>query len=273
MCPNCRAFITTSDKICPYCEVAVGPKAAGQRTPSEIFGGLIPHAHFTTVVILLINLGLYVAMGIHASNSGNGGGFVDLDGRTMFDFGAKFGPAIRFGEWWRLLMAGFLHGGLLHIAMNSWVLYDLGARTEESFGTPRYLFFYFLTTITGFYASYWWRPDVVSVGSSAGIFGLIGAMIALGVRDRSIYGSAVRRLYTQWALYGLVMGFVFSYTDNAAHIGGLLGGFAIAYLAGTPGRNRSVELGWKFAAGIAVALTALAFGFMFRQLISGSGLQ
>jgi len=269
MCPQCRAFITTSDKVCPYCQMEVAPRAVDQRTPAQIMGGLIPHAHFTTVVILLINLGLYIAMGIHASASGNGGGFMDFDGRTIFDFGAKYGPALRFGEWWRLVTAGFLHGGLLHIAMNSWVLYDLGARTEESFGTPRYLVLYVLTTVTGFYASYLWKPDTISTGSSAGIFGLIGAMIALGLRDQSIYGAAIRRMYTQWAIYGLVLGFLFSYTDNAAHVGGLAGGFALAYIAGSPGRNRGVELGWKFAAGIAVAITALSFALMFRELIRG----
>ena len=76
--------------------------------------------------------------------------------------------------------------------MNSWVLFDLGAATEESYGTSRFLVFYFLSTITGFYASYLWNPAVPSVGSSAGIFGLLGAMIALGVRDKSSYGAAIR---------------------------------------------------------------------------------
>ena len=55
MCPNCRAFVTTSDKVCPYCEVPMGPRAIDRRNPGEILGGLIPHARFTTIMILLIN--------------------------------------------------------------------------------------------------------------------------------------------------------------------------------------------------------------------------
>ena len=270
MCPNCRAFITTSDRTCPYCEVQVGEKAIDRRAPADLLGGLIPHAHFTTVLILLINVGLYVAMALHGTRTGGSAGWTDFPGRTLFDFGAKFGPALREGEWWRLITAGFLHGGLLHIAMNSWVLFDLGARTEENYGTARFLVFYIASTITGFYGSYLWSPGSLSVGSSAGIFGLIGAMIALGVRDGSAYGSEVRRMYTQWAIYGLVMGFLFSYTDNAAHVGGIVGGFAIAYVAGTPRLQRPTEKIWWGVAAVALFATAGAFFAMFRHLMASN---
>src|SRR5437879_5065742 len=107
MCPNCRAFITTDDKTCPYCEVQVGPRAIERRNPAGALGGLIPYARFTTVVILLINTGLYVAMLLHSSRAGGGIG-LDLDGQTLFDFGAKARSAILAGQWWRLIPAGFL---------------------------------------------------------------------------------------------------------------------------------------------------------------------
>src|SRR5258707_2233498 len=199
MCPNCRAFITTDDKVCPYCEVQVGPKAIDRRSPADLAGGLIPHAHFTTILILLLNTGLYVATLVRTSSLTGGSMNTDPDGRVLLEFGAKFGFAIRQGEWWRLLTAGFLHGNLLHILMNSWVLFDLGAQVEENYGTSRYLLFYILSTITGFLASFYWSATL-SIGASAGIFGLIGAMIAMGLRDRSAYGSAVRGLYIRWAV-------------------------------------------------------------------------
>ena len=60
MCPNCRAFITTSDRTCPYCGQQVGPRAIDVRQPGAILGGLIPQAHFTTILILLINFGLFI---------------------------------------------------------------------------------------------------------------------------------------------------------------------------------------------------------------------
>jgi len=171
-----------------------------------------------------------------------------------------------------LLTAGFLHGGILHLLMNSWVLFDLGAATEESYGTNRYLVFYFVSTIAGFYASYLWNPVVPSVGSSAGIFGLLGAMIALGMRDKSSYGAAVRAHYLQWGIYAILLSALFPATDNAAHIGGVAGGFAIAYAAGTPRLTGAAEGIWRMGGAAAVALTALAFGFMFRWMMTAGRL-
>ncbi len=272
MCPNCRAFITTSDKTCPYCDFKVGPRAIERRAPADVFGGLIPHARFTTILILLINTGLYAAMAIHSLQSGGGGSVMNLDLYTLAEFGAKYGPLIRSGEWWRLITAGFLHGGILHILMNSWVLFDLGVQVEESYGTSRYLFIYVFTTITGFYASFLWSPTL-SIGSSAGIFGLIGAMIAMGVRERSAYGAAVRSLYMRWAVYGLLMGLLPLFAvDNAAHIGGLTGGFVVGFLAGTPRLTGPTEGIWKVLAGVAVAATVVSFGLMFKGMMSANNL-
>jgi rhomboid protease GluP len=269
MCPNCRAFITTDDKVCPYCGLQQGPRAIDQRAPADILGGLIPHARFTTMMILLVNTGMYIATLLYSMRANRGGG-MDIDVDTLLDFGAKYAHAIFYeGQWWRLITAGFLHGGILHILMNSWVLFDLGVQVEETYGTSRYLVFYFVATVGGFLASSWWAPRVPSIGASAGIFGLIGAMIAHGVRDKSAYGSAVRSVYTRWALYGLAMGFLpFFAIDNAAHIGGVTSGFVIAYLAGTPRLTRVVETFWRVAAGLVLGITALAFVEMFISLNS-----
>ena len=262
MCPNCRAFITTGDKVCPYCDIKLQAPAAARRAPADLLGGLIPHARFTTIVILLINAGFYLAEELPGLIQNGSAGL------PIFQAGAKFGPYIHEGQWWRLLTAGFLHGGILHLLMNSWVLFDLGAATEEAYGTSRYLVIYFLSTITGFYGSYLWNPGVASVGSSAGIFGLLGAMIALGVRDKSSYGAALRAHYIQWGIYAILLSALFSATDNAAHIGGVAGGFAIAYVAGTPRLTGYGERLWQFAGAAAVGLTAIAFAFMFRWMMT-----
>src|SRR5271163_3434796 len=182
MCPQCRAFITTDDKICPYCNTEVAPQSVSRRGAADALGGLIPHARFTTLMIMLINTGLYIATLLHTSRSGGGG--MDPDAQTLFLFGAKYGPAIMAGQWWRLITAGFLHGGILHILMNMWVLFDLGAQAEEAYGTSRFLVIYLFSSVAGFYLSYLMTPSL-SIGASAAICGLIGAMIAFGVRDGS----------------------------------------------------------------------------------------
>lgn len=270
MCPHCRAFITTSDRICPYCDTKVGPRAIDRRPAAgELIGGFIPHARFTTILILTINFGLYAATALYSMKLGNPS-LTDIDPRTLFQFGAKYREAIFLGQWWRLVTAGFLHGGLLHILMNSWVLFDLGAAIEEAYGPKRLVVIYFASTVFGFLLSTLWSP-VLSIGASAGVFGLIGAMIALGMKSQSPFGAAIKGLYIRYAIYGLIFGLLpFFQVDNAAHIGGLAAGFVTAYIAGTP---RLIddwrEKFWLGAAIASIVITAWSFLQMFLWFNSG----
>src|SRR5262249_53389414 len=245
------------DRVCPYCNEKVGPRAIDQREPGVILGGFIPHARYTTIIILLINFGMYLATSLYGRTVG--------EGEALFAFGAKLRVAI-FGyhQWWRLVTAGFLHGGLTHILMNSWALFDLGTQVEEVYGTNRMIVFYFLSTVCGFFLSTLWNSGL-SVGSSAGIFGLIGAMIALGVRHKSALGDHIRALYTRWAVYGLLFGLLPMFrVDNAAHIGGLAAGFCVGYVAGLPRVSSGVtENLWRVISFICLGLTAWCFLQMY----------
>jgi rhomboid protease GluP len=264
MCPNCRAFITTSDRVCPYCDTRVGPRAIDRRNPSDILGGFIPHARFTTSIILLINFGLFAATLALSMGAGDTNALMGIDGQTLYRFGAKW-QVFQTGQWWRLVTAGFLHGGIIHILLNSWVLFDVGAEVEETFGAARMIVIYFLSTVFGFFVSSLWSNSL-SIGASAGIMGLIGAMIALGVRNRSNpAAAAMRGMYVRWVVYMLLLGFVIGRIDNAAHIGGLIAGFGAAYVAGTPKLVDTFgERFWRGAAYAAVALTVVSFWMMFR---------
>lgn len=268
MCPNCRAFITVDDKVCPYCDARLGPRVIDQRAPRDV--GFIPSARFTTVVILLINAGLYAATALFSIRVTGSDNVMDVHPAVLRLFGAKSLPDMLLaGEWWRLITAGFLHGGIIHILMNSWVIFDLGATVEECYGTSRYLVLYFVSTVAGFLASTWWSP-ALSIGASAALFGLIGAMIAFGMRAPSAIGSALRTHYTQWAIYGLLMGLLpFLMVDNAAHIGGLAAGFTTGYIAGAPGLQTSwADKAWHAAAAACVLLTLLAFALMLRRYLA-----
>jgi rhomboid protease GluP len=263
MCPHCRAFITSSDRVCPYCNERVGPRAIDRRSPADVLGGLIPHARFNTVLILVINFGLYLVTSIYSMRSGEGGP-MSIDTYTLVAFGAKYAPAIfQWGQWWRLVTAGFLHGGLIHILMNSWVLFDLGAQVEELYGASRMWVIYFLSSVFGFYISAVWAPRVPSIGASAAVFGLIGAMIALGVSHRNPMGAAIRGFYVRWAIYGLIFSLI-GPIDMAAHVGGLVAGFGVGYLAGTPRYEGSgIERVWRILAWVCVLATVVSFLDMY----------
>lgn len=253
MCQNCRAFITTDDKVCPYCDAKVAPRAAERLQRSSILGGLIPQARFTTVMILLINFALFVADALNSQP-------------VIAYFGASR-PWPMGGQWYRLVTAGFLHGSIIHILMNSWVLFDLGAEVEQIYDTNRLIIFYFVSTVTGFLASSVFGRSA-SLGSSAGIFGLIGAMLAFGVMDKSPLGAAVKSLYGRWLIYALVLSFIPG-VDYFAHIGGLAGGFLTGLIVSTPrARLMWKEPAIKFAAGLSLAITLLSFGRLFLALFS-----
>src|SRR5256885_469832 len=93
MCPHCRAFITDKDRVCPYCHEKVGERAIDRRSPADVLGGLIPQERFTTSMILLLNVGLFIATVVLSMKSDNTGALMGLDSRTLYQFGAKTGPA------------------------------------------------------------------------------------------------------------------------------------------------------------------------------------
>jgi len=252
ICPNCRAFISKADRVCPYCEFELAPKPKGNTDAARAISSLLPQDGQIIVYILAVNGFLYLAMALFNMQNVRGGSIMDLSGSTLFLFGAKEPNYIFHGEWWRLITAGFLHAGVIHIMMNSWGLYDLGMQAEEAFGAGKLIVIYVLSSIAGFLASSLFAPSL-SVGASAGIFGLIGAMIAYGVNQRSSFGSYVKGAYTRTAVWALLISFLIPYTDNWAHMGGLAGGFAAAYVAGHPRLSQPRQERYWNIAGLAMA--------------------
>jgi len=100
--------------------------------------------------------------------------------------------------------------------------------------------------------------------------GLMGAMIAFGVTSRSSIGAEIRSMYVRWVMIILVMGFVSRMrTDNWAHIGGLVTGFVVAYIGGTPRlAGGPIEIAWRVAAWLAVLLTGYSFLKMLLWFVS-----
>jgi rhomboid protease GluP len=261
MCPHCRAFITNKDKICPYCDTPVGPRAIDLRDAGDMVAGIFPAARFVTCIILTLNVALYLVTVIASMKNGVGGGLMNIDVFTLLQYGASNPRFVRGeGQLWRLLTAGFLHGGIMHILFNSWALMDVGAHAETTYGPRRMIVIYVLSTVGGFFASAYFT-GATSVGASAGLFGLIGAMIAVGLLHRSFEATAIKEFYIRWAIYGLLMGLLPMFrTDNAAHIGGLVTGFAAAYLVGLPRPwSKTQDLLWNALAGVAILVTAYAF--------------
>lgn len=142
------------------------------------------------------------------------------------------------GEWWRVLTSAFLHGNLLHLAMNMFALWQAGQLVERIFGSLRFTGLYLLAAAGGSVGSLAWgllsHHPVNSVGASGAIFGIIGGLFAFIGREHSgVPPTVVRDLRSSVApflLFNIGAGFLYPHTDNAAHIGGLVGGWLAGHL-------------------------------------------
>ena len=157
-----------------------------------------------------------------------------LQAQQLVDWGSNYGRLTLKGEWWRLFTSMFLHGSIWHIGFNMLALWQVGQVTERIFGSARFVGLYLLAGLSGSLASVLWNPHVNSVGASGAIFGVIGGLLAfLGRKDSGVPPTVVKDLrgsMVPFLLFSLWMGFIYPHTDNAAHIGGLIGGWLAGHL-------------------------------------------
>jgi membrane associated rhomboid family serine protease len=143
---------------------------------------------------------------------------------------AKDNEAIRAGEVWRLLTAGLVHGGAFHLFMNGAVLSNLGAFVERLLGSRRMLLVLWGGVLAGSLASFATNPNP-SVGISGGLFALVGALLAVGLRHRRALPAPARRMLVRAPIeiivLNLALGLAIPIIDNAAHLGGLAAGFLL----------------------------------------------
>jgi len=160
----------------------------------------------------------------------------------LFHAGAISAWAVtREHEFWRLLTGTFLHGGLMHLAMNMLGLWGAGKLLNRLYGNAQFLQVYLFSALVGASASlHFGAQTAVSVGASGAVFGVLGALVVAVRRHREQVPKALARQIltseTVFLVYALLNGFTRQGIDNAAHVGGLLAGAAMGWmLAGVVG--------------------------------------
>ena len=152
--------------------------------------------------------------------------FQELTGTLLVKSFALFAPLVTSGEWWRLITAGFLHGSIIHLLFNVYILWVLGSQLENIVGKAKFILIYFGSLLGGSLASYLFSPfGSYSIGASGAIFGLMGAMLIVG-RKRNLDISQITTL----VVINVVIGFVLSGIDWRAHLGGLAAGAFITWV-------------------------------------------
>jgi rhomboid protease GluP len=162
-----------------------------------------------------------------------------LPPEALLDRLAKDNQAIRDGEVWRLLTAGLVHGGALHLVMNAVVLSNVGAFVERLLGSRRMLAVLWGGVLAGSLASFATNPQR-SVGISGGLFALVGALLVVGVRHRRALPPPARRMLVRAPIEIIVLnvalGLALPVIDNAAHLGGLAAGILLGLRLGVSPR-------------------------------------
>ncbi len=264
-------------RICPDCMVsaAVGFQCRdclreGGRTIRQgrtTFGGrVVSDTALVTKMLIGINVAVFI-FGLLAGDA-----FIALFVQRA-GLPAAGIPGVATGEWYRLLTAAFLHGGLqpafslLHIAMNMYVLWIFGPQLERLLGPGRYLVLYLLSALGGSLASYAFNhPLQGSLGASGAIFGLVGATFVVMRRLRANTSGLV-------AYIGLIVVFGFmmrGVVDWKAHLGGLIVGAVVAAAFAYAPRER--RLVYQSLA-VVVVLALIVGGVLLRTVqLSGATL-
>jgi rhomboid protease GluP len=149
---------------------------------------------------------------------------------SIIAMGALARERVVAGEYWRLLTAPWLHGGMEHLVGNGIALYILGMVCEAAFGRAQFVVLYMLSGLAGSIVSVLVSAGP-SVGASGAIFGLQGAAIVLLRRERDrllVRDRRVGFVLLIWAIYTIAGGLTDPFIDNGAHMGGALGGALIA---------------------------------------------
>ncbi|HEX6322105.1 MAG TPA: rhomboid family intramembrane serine protease [Vicinamibacterales bacterium] len=232
VCASCGTLVGVNDDKCYSC----GRSNPGLWGYAGAIRRLGSDLGFVQVVIVGCSV-LYVLMLLMSKGQIGMSGFnlLSPSDRAMFQFGASGGvPIFLADRWWTVLSAGWLHGSLLHILFNMLWVRQLGPATADLFGAGRMVIIYTLSGVAGFllssFAGYF-VPGVpllgggagMTLGASASVFGLLGALVAYGRQRGGDFSQAM-----MYAVVLFVFGLVMSGVDNWAHLGGFAGGYLAA---------------------------------------------
>jgi rhomboid protease GluP len=219
------------------------------------------------VTPVLVGLNVLAFVALVAAN----GGTLAFRPDVLAAWGANVGVLTANGEWWRLLTAAFLHLGVAHLVLNAWALWSVGRDAERFYGSATYAVIYCVAAVLASLGSAVWDPSRTSVGASGAIFGIGGALLAFLARHRTSVPAGIAR--TQWIATGvfvavsLAAGVVIPGIDNAAHVSGLVAGFALGWWLARPlgdeTRTRAVRA--KLVAAVGVAALALLAGVAYLR--------
>ena len=183
----------------------------------------------------------------------------------VIDMLCVHGPSIRAGQYYRLITGIFLHGSIFHLLFNCYALYVIGSQIESYLGKIKYLIIYFFSGLCGSLLSITLGGSAASIGASGAIFGLMGSLCYFGYYYRVYFGNVLKSQLIPLIVLNLGLGFLMNGVDNAAHIGGLIGGVIITKSLGIKDKSHSSDMinGWI------ISIIFLAFLMYMGLVLAG----
>jgi rhomboid protease GluP len=293
ICRNCGAIVGAGETDCHVCgaplqPVAPPPIPLRERYAINYARAILSRPYIFTIVFLIANFFVFLLMwqANEMSSTALWGGFEE---KVLLAFGAKTNYAIYHDhEWWRFVTPVFIHVMLPHLLMNMYGLWVLGPWVEKLYGSARFVVFWVATGVAGVVASYLTtipgsRPGVLgsfliksydgpSAGASGALFGLIGVLFVFGLKYRRELPEGFKRAFGTGMLPVILLnvgiGFVLhGLIDNAAHMGGLVSGMALAAVVDykRPGQRAGLTVAWRIAQIAALLLVLVSFFFVYRH--------
>ena len=161
--------------------------------------------------------------------------------KSLIILGANNRELVLNGEFYRLITCAFLHGSIIHLLINMYSLWIIGKEVETYFGKMKLLIIYFLSALMGSLFSIIFLGNGISIGASGALFGLLGSLLYFGYHYRLYLSNALSSQIIPIIVINLILGFSLSGIDNAAHIGGLIGGYLATMFVGLKYNNNKIE--------------------------------
>lgn len=238
LCPNCRKLISSSESKCPFC--GTRRPAAWYKNNAWTRGFREPNQIINTIIA--INVGMYILSILFnpraAGLSANPLTFLSPSGSNLELLGATgFVPIHDYHRYWTLISANYLHGGILHIFFNMVALRQLASIVGREFGFYRMFAIYTLSGIFGYWISYMFGV-LWTIGASASVCGLVGAILYYGKSRGGAYGKALYKQIGMWVVFLFLFGFIVPGINNWGHGGGIIAGIGLGFLLGYREKRR-----------------------------------
>jgi rhomboid protease GluP len=259
LCPNCRRLISRDERACPYCGLG-RPGSWWKSAGVSLGGGPDRLIRF----IVWINAGMYI-LSLVLEPGGTARSVSPLSvlspgqGSLLLLGATGTYPLDRLHMWWSLVTASYLHGGILHILFNMMALRQIAPLVTQEYGVSRLVVIYTLGGVAGYVVSYF-AGIPFTIGASAAVCALIGALLYYGLNRGGSYGQAVFRMVGGWVIGLFLFGLLVPGINNWAHGGGIAGGAVLGLVLGYDEKRRETVLHRTFG-GICLVGTLAALAW------------